>query len=314
MQFDGVVFPGQGIQHLGMGKDFSELYPEAKDIFEIASNAVNFDLYDICLNNDTKLNSTEYTQPCILAVEMAMYEVLNKYYKFCPSFFAGHSLGEYAALVASKIIPLDVAIKIVHFRGKLMQSNVSQDQEGSMAAIIMDPIPFEIINHTVSAFGVDIANDNSNQQVVISGYKNNVQAAVAQLETNFNNQQQPIRVVYLAVKSPFHSRYMQKIEPIFKEYLLQFKDQFNTDKLTSIISNYSGDFYPDMQINTLIHGLTKQISGSVKWRQNMHNLIQHANHILEIGPGSPLRGFFKSIGVTIQSIISVKTINKIFAV
>ncbi len=310
MHFDGVVFPGQGIQHLGMGKDFNEIYPEARDIFSIASDVLQFDLYDICQNNEIKLNSTEYTQPCILTLEIATYEVLKKYYKFAPIFFAGHSLGEYAALVASGVIPFDIAVKIVHFRGKLMQSVVAKDEEGSMAAIIMDPIPLEQINNIAGAFGVDIANDNSKQQVVLSGYKSCVQATIVQLEKIFFDQ--TMRVVYLLAKSPFHSRYMQKIEPIFHDYLLQFKDQFNTDSLTSVISNYSGGFYPDMQVSTLINHLTKQISGSVKWRENMDNFIKHTKSIVEVGPGSPLRGFFKSIGVNIQSVTNVKTISKVF--
>lgn len=313
MQFDSVVFPGQGIQHLGMGKDFNDLYPEAKNIFEIASDTLNFDLYDVCQNNEIQLNNTEYTQPCILTVEIAMYEVLNKYYKFCPTFFAGHSLGEYTALVASRIIPFDIAVKIVNFRGKLMQSTVTPDLEGCMAALIMDSIPFEQIKNIALAFGVDIANDNSNQQIVLSGYSDNVKATVAQLEQSFAGKQ-AMRVVYLAVKAPFHSRYMQKIEHTFHDYLLQFKDKFNTDGLTSVISNYLGGFYPDTQVSTLINSLTKQISGSVKWRQNMDNLLKHAKYVLEIGPAAPLRGFFKSIGCTIQSVINVKTINKIFEV
>jgi len=310
MQFDGVVFPGQGIQHLGMGKDFKELYTEAKDIFQIASDALNFDVYEICQNNEIQLNSTEYTQPCILTVEMAMYQVLNKYYNFHPTFFAGHSLGEYAALVASQVIPIDIAIKIVHFRGKLMQSAITPDQEGCMAALIMDPIPFEQIKNISAAFGVDIANDNSNQQIVLSGYVNDVKLTVAHLENLWAGK--PMRVVYLAVNAPFHSRYMQKIEILFHDYLLQFKDKFNTNCLTSVISNYLGGFYPDMQISSLIDGLTKQISGSVKWRQNMDALIKHTKCILEVGPAAPLRGFFKSIGVTIQSVINVKTLHKTF--
>lgn len=310
MHFDSVVFPGQGTQYLGMGGDFCELYPEAKKVFEIASNALDLDLYNICQNNEIQLNNTEYTQPCLLTVEIAMYEVLRKYYKLCPIFFAGHSLGEYTALVASRVIPLDIAVKIVNFRGKLMQSTVTPELEGCMAAVIMDPIPLEEVQNIAAAFEVDIANDNSKQQIVLSGYNENVKAAVAKLEETFA--QQPMRVVYLAVKAPFHSRYMKKIENAFTDYLLHFQDQFNTECLTSVISNYFGGFYPDTQVSTLIDSLTKQISGSVKWRQNMEHLLKHAKHILEIGPAAPLRGFFKSIGCSIQSVINLKTINKAF--
>ena len=103
MQFDGVVFPGQGIQHLGMGKDFKELYTEAKDIFQIASDALNFDVYEICQNNEIQLNSTEYTQPCVLTVEMAMYQVLNKYYNLSNILLYQIKIINYFKLVIIKI-------------------------------------------------------------------------------------------------------------------------------------------------------------------------------------------------------------------
>ncbi|MGD0465358.1 MAG: ACP S-malonyltransferase [Gammaproteobacteria bacterium] len=310
MQFDGVIFPGQGTQYLGMGKDFVELYEDAKQIFNIANDTLNINLYEICQNDEIKLNDTKYTQPCILAIEIAMYKVLKNYYDFSPTFFAGHSLGEYTALVAAKVIPFDVALKIVHFRGELMQNAIIDNKEGSMVAIIADPLPLEQIKHICSNFKVDIANENSIQQIVLSGYNEDIQATVNQIEKTLANPS--MRIVYLAVKSPFHSRYMQKIEEPFQDYLLQFKHKFNTAALTSVISNYDGDFYPDSNTETLIKYLTKQISGSVKWQKNMVALLKHAKHILEVGPAAPLRGFFKSIGVTVQSVTNVKTLNKMF--
>jgi malonyl CoA-acyl carrier protein transacylase len=124
----------------------------------------------------------------------------------------------------------------------------------------------------------------------------------------------PIRAVPLAVNAPFHSRYMQPIEGLFKEYLSQFKQSFNVTKLNAMISNYTGGFYPDCTLDTLEICLTKQISGSVKWRENMQHFSQKAKNILEIGPCNPLRGFFKSIGVKIQSINNMKSIEKVFTV
>jgi malonyl CoA-acyl carrier protein transacylase len=311
MQFDGVVFPGQGSQRLGMGKDFSEIYKEAKLLFELASDTLKFDVFDICQNHEEQLNNTAYTQPCILTVQMAMYHVLAQHYDLQPQFFAGHSLGEYAALTASGVIPFPIVLKMAHFRGQLMQSVVT-DKPSSMAAIIMDVIPFEQINSIANQHNVDIANDNSEQQVVLSGYTNDIKATISQLETIFADKM-PMRVVYLNVSAPFHSRYMQTIEPDFKDYILQFTDKFNPNHLSKVISNFHGGFYPDNSLDSLITGLTKQISGSVKWRSNMQHLTTQTNKILELGPGSPLRGFFKSIGTEIKSIINVKTLDKLLA-
>ena len=310
MQFDGIVFPGQGTQYLGMGKDFVELYDDAKKIFSIANNALGIDLYEICQNDEIKLHDTKYTQPCILATEIAMYKVVKNHYDFLPTFFAGHSLGEYTALVAAKVIPFDIALKIVHFRGELMQNAVISSNEGNMVAIIADPLPLQHIKFICSACGVDIANDNSIQQVVLSGLNEDIKATITQIEKTLTNT--AMRIVYLNVKAPFHSRYMQKIEEPFQDYLLQFKNNFNTTALKSVISNYDGGFYPDTNVETLITYLTKQISGSVQWQQNMKALLKRTKNILEIGPAAPLRGFFKSLGITVQSVINVKTLNKMF--
>ncbi len=310
MSFDGVVFAGQGTQNLGMGKDFVELYPEAKEIFQIAYNELAFDVYDICQNDEEKLNITEYTQPCIVTVEIAIFNVLNKHYNFEPIFFAGHSLGEYAALIASQVIPFNIAIKIIHFRGQLMQAATQTSKSAGMLAIIIDPMPLAEIKKIASLYDVDVANYNSKQQIVLSGYNDGLNSTVENLQKiNFN---QPMRIVPLAVKAPFHSRYMQSIEKEFYNYLKQYSKQFNLKNLTKVISNYFGGFYPNSEISTLLDGLTKQISGSVQWRENMKNLLEHTTKILEIGPFAPLRGFFKSEGINIQSITNVKSINKVF--
>lgn len=310
MHFDAVVFPGQGTQVLGMGKDFVESYREAREVFALASDAVGLDLYEICQNNEEQLNSTQYTQPCILAVEMAIFAVLQQYFNFKPQFFAGHSLGEYAALVASKVIPLEIAIQIVHFRGKLMHSAGSPDKPAGMVAVITDPLPLASIRELAATNGVDIANDNSKQQVVLSGYNKDLEQTINQIEELLAPQ--PVRFVALAVNAAFHSRYMQPLEVQFFEYISDFKQYFATQNLPKVISNYFGDFYPN-NIDALIEGLTKQISGSVKWRDNMEKLISHTKNIIELGSATPLRGFFKTAGIMIPAITNIKSINKVFA-
>lgn len=311
MHFDGVIFPGQGSQYLGMGKDFTDHYEHARTIFNLANNTLDFNLYEICQKDESKLNNTEYTQPCILTVEIAMYQVLKYNHGIAPTTFAGHSLGEYTALVAAEVIPFDIALQIVNFRGKLMQNAVMQNHLGSMVAIIANPLPpLEQIKQICNKFAVDIANDNSIQQVVLSGYSQEVKAAVTDIETTFLNHS--LKIVYLNVNTPFHSRYMKKIEAPFKEYLLQFKNKFNTNNLTNVISNYIGEFYPDTTIELLVEYLTKQISGSIKWQQNMNALLKRTKNILEIGPTATLRGFFKPIGINISSITNINSLNKMF--
>lgn len=314
MHFNGVVFAGQGTQNLGMGKDFVELYPEAREIFEIAYNELAFDVYDICQNNAEKLNMTEYTQPCIVTVEIAIFNVLNIYYDFHPIFFAGHSLGEYAALIASKVIPFNVAIKIIHFRGQLMQNATQDIKSAGMSAVIFESIPSNNIINKIkkiaSHYEVDIANYNSKQQIVLSGYNQALHATIQDLQENIGTLS--IRIVPLAVKAPFHSRYMQSVEKEFFNYIKQYSKEYNLTNITKVISNYFGGFYPNAEINTLFNGLTKQISSSVQWRENMKNLLEYTTKILEIGPYAPLRGFFKAEGVNIHAITNVKSISKVF--
>lgn len=310
MQFDGIIFPGQGTQYLGMGKDFFEMYIEVQHIFNMAKNTLGFDLYETCQNDEKKLNNTEYTQPCILTISLAIYQVLKNNYGLNANVFAGHSLGEYAALVAAEVIPLEIALKIVRFRGQLMQQSLAPHKEGSMVAIIADPLPLEQIKTICSVYNVDIANDNSIQQIVLSGHGEDVKATVLLIEKTCNIFN--MRSVYLNVKAPFHSRYMQKIEDPFKEYLLTYSKHFNYSNLGNVISNYTGEFYN--KEDDLIECLTKQLSSSVKWRQNMHAFIKRAKYILEIGPAAPLKGFFKSIGINVQSITNMRTLNKMFAV
>lgn len=310
MQFDGVIFPGQGTQRLGMGKDFYELYLESQHIFDIANKTLGFDVYEICQQEEATLNNTEYTQPCILTTSIAMYQVIKDQYNLDAKAFAGHSLGEYTALVAAKVIPFEVALKIVSYRGKLMQQALAPHKEGSMVAIIADSLPLQQIQDICNVCNIDIANDNSIQQIVLSGHTEDIKAAILLIEKTCNASN--MRTVYLNVKAPFHSRYMQTIEDPFREYLLEFNKEFNTNYLDSVISNYTGNFYT--KDSNLIDCLTKQLSGSVKWRQNMNHFIKKARNILEIGPAAPLKGFFKSIGINVQAITNVRALNKMLVV
>ena len=306
-KFDCVIFPGQGAQRLTMGKDFFETFVAAQQVIETAKDFLPFDPYHIIQFDEEKLNNTEYTQPCLLVTEIAMYKALQTHYHLKPDYFAGHSLGEYAALVAANVLPFDIALKIVYKRGQLMQ-NAMPEGNGSMAAIIMDQLPYDEILIIANNYNVDIANYNSPQQIVLSGQNDDLKIVISELEQQYSKNS--MRVVYLNVSAAFHSRYMQKIENQFHHYLLQFTDQFDLTNLSNVLSNYTGTFY-DNNLEDLIQSLTKQLSSTVKWCDNMVVLAEHAKNILELGPGRPLRGFFQAIGVSVESIINLRSIEKI---
>jgi malonyl CoA-acyl carrier protein transacylase len=304
MQFDSVVFPGQGAQKLGMAKDFVEAIPASAKIFELANSILAFDVYQICHEDADKLNRTDYTQPCILTAEIAMLEALKTEHDFSAQTFAGHSLGEYSALVAANVMSFETALRIVQKRGELMNAAASG---GGMTAIIMDEIPYEELAEIVNKYDVDVANDNSAQQVVLSGEENSVAKSVEALTEHYSEVN--FRAVPLTVSAAFHSRWMETIEVEFREFLQQFKDQIHSENLPKVASNYLGRFYQN-DSDELIDALAKQLSGSVKWRENM-DLLKNGN-ILELGPNRPLKGFFKSIGVTITSVINLRTAKKTF--
>lgn len=306
MSFTAVVFPGQGAQRLGMAQDFVESYPAAQQVFAGAKENLPFDPYDIILHDEARLNLTEFTQPCIVAAEIAMFNVAKDVLAMTPQYFAGHSLGEYSALVAAGVLPLDVALPIVHKRGQLMQQAMPVG-EGSMAAIIMHDLPFETIKSIAQQHEVDVANYNSLKQVVVSGKKAGVDAVVAALEKQYA---EVIRCVVLEVSAAFHSRYIEPIAAEFTAFLQRYKQDFSVANLPKVMSNYSGKFY-QADVNQLIKYLTKQLYSSVQWQQNMEVLCQQTDSIIEIGPSRPLKGFFQAMGVTIAAITNVKTMQRV---
>lgn len=308
MSFESVVFPGQGAQKRGMASDFYETCDAAKAVFTLAQNHLTFDVKAMSFEDNEDLHQTLYTQPCIITAEVAMFRSLQKTYEhFKPAFFAGHSLGEYAALVAAGVLSFEIAIQLVAKRGQLM-NNASI--EGAMAAVIMDNLPLETIMNEASAFAIDVANDNSINQVVLSGEKKALLALIAQLEERYKAQE--IRCVMLNVSAPFHSRHMKDIEDEFFDFLMGYEADFNVSHAVSVASNYLGRFY-QADSNEIITALSKQLSGTVKWRDNMSAIINKTSHILELGPNRPLRGFFKTLDVDIISVINQRSANKAFA-
>ena len=303
------VFPGQGTQRTGMGKDFYENIPASREVFEEASDALNWDVANMCFEGDERINLTEFAQPCILATEIAMYKGLQERYGFSPDYFGGHSLGEYAALTAAGVLPFSDALRIVHNRGRLMQE-ASPEGVGGMAAVIASEVDVDRIKNSILDFPIDVANINSIDQVVISG-RNDYMEMAEQNIMKILEEDHSARFVPLNVSAPFHSRFMGGIKDAFREILESVKTKINVEKAAKVTSNFSGKFHFE-SCDSVIDDLVSQISGTVQWRDNMKNISDKVKNIYEIGPNRPLKRFFSTIGVTCKSITSFSSAKREF--
>ena len=304
-----VAFPGQGAQRPGMGKDFYENIPVSRDTYHEASDILGWDVATMCFGEDERLNLTEYAQPCILATEIAMLRGLHSLYNFIPQYFGGHSLGEYTALVAAGVLPFSEALKVVSIRGQLMQEATPAGM-GGMAAVISDDLDLNMVRQTLSELPIDLANDNSANQVVISGKSSAMPEAKDRLEEAFSGKQS-FRFVPLNVSAPFHSRFMNAVMEAFKEALRALILKLTPKNAEKVTSNFTGRFYSD-HCSEIIDQLASQLSSTVQWRQNMEAMASVANSIVEIGPSHPLREFFKTAGVPCLSITTLSAANRLF--
>lgn len=305
-----VVFPGQGSQRPGMGKDFYEQIPVSRETYEEAADALGWDVSHMCFGEDERLNLTEYTQPSIVTTEIAMLRGLSKRYGFAAEYFGGHSLGEFTALVAAGVMPLAETLKIVQTRGKLMQEAVPVGV-GGMAAIISENIDIDILKKLMEDLPADVANINSANQVVVSGELSALPEIEKRLAQTLGAEKQ-FRFINLNVSAPFHSRLMKSIESRFAETLDKFGNNLKPQNANKVTSNFTGGFHSD-DILGIREKLVNQISNTVQWRKNMQSLAAKAAEIYEIGPARPLRDFFKTIGVTCQSITGLVAAEKIFS-
>ncbi len=306
---NAVVFPGQGSQRSGMGKDFFEAMPESRRAFEEAADALGWDVGAVCFGDDPRLDLTEYTQPCLVATEIAMLRGLAARYGFSPRLFGGHSLGEFTALVAAGALPFAACLNIVQRRGRLMQSAVPVGV-GAMTAVIADDLDPAAIAPLLGSLAVDIANVNSRRQVVLSGEAGAIGEAEERLRAGLTAPS--LRFVRLNVSAPFHSRFLEPIGAPFREVLGEWGFSLDPERAVAVVSNYRGGFHQGSR-EEIFASLALQLSHTVQWKANMAALAAQAGALWEIGPGRPLRDFFRTLDVACTSVTSVASAEKAFA-
>jgi malonyl CoA-acyl carrier protein transacylase len=287
-----------------MGRDFFEQFSVARDVFLEASEALGLDLAAICFDDDSRLDRTELTQPAILVTEIAMTRALSVEVGLTPAWFGGHSLGEYTALCAAGVIPLDVAVRVVRRRGALMQAAVAEG-EGAMIAVLAADIAGSDLVGEVARAGVDLANRNSPDQIVLSGPKHAIVRAESLIRERLDGTDHD--VVWLKVSAPFHSRAMRVIEDDLRAMLVEALPRMAPERATVVTSNLTGTFH-EGRGGPLVDALVGQASGPVDWIANMRALASVASTIYEVGPNRPLRGFFRAVGRDVVSITSARGI------
>lgn len=284
------LFPGQGAQQVGMGREVYEAFSSAREVFQEVDDALNQNLAKLIFEGPLEdLTQTENTQPALMAVSMAVVRVLEEEANYTllrhVAYVAGHSLGEYSALCAAGALTIPEAARLLKIRGQLMQQAVPGG-EGAMAAILgLEIDTVEKIAQTAAQGQVcQVANDNSPGQVVISGHKEAVERAV-----ELAKDQGAKRSILLNVSAPFHSALMQPAQDQMKQVL---EDAALGDALIPVMDNVSAE--PVQKKEVLRDLLTRQISGRVRWRESMLHLAERGVTLsVEIGAGKVLTGLAK---------------------
>lgn len=296
-----LVFPGQGSQSVGMLSDVYDNFTIVKDIFNQASDAIGIDLWKIAKEDQQALNNTQNTQPIMLTAGYAIYKIMADELDLSPHCMAGHSLGEYSALVAAKSISFVDAVKIVTKRAELMQSAVSIDA-GAMAAIIgLDDDKIVSICKGFTNGIVEAVNFNSPGQVVIAGDKKLVKQACKKMQ-----QEGARRVVFLPVSVPSHCSLMTDIAKDFQSFINSFEFCENN----KVLHNVDADFASNVEDLKL--KLVMQLYNPVLWTDTINNMAKiGVDRIIECGPGRVLAGLVRRIDKTIKTntVFDVSSLN-----
>jgi len=302
------LFPGQGSQYVGMGKELKQNFKVAADVFAEADEALHEDLSKLCFEGpEDDLKLTRNTQPAILTVSIAALRVLQQETGLVPALTAGHSLGEYSALVASGALLFADAVAIVRKRGTFMQEAVPVGVGGMAAVLGMETAELEqICKESAEGQSVAPANYNCPGQIVISGHMEAVKRAAAKAEAAGAK-----KVVMLPVSAPFHSTLMKPAAEKLAKALESITVQ---DLKIPVLSNVEADFYPSK--NDIKRLLTEQVDHPVRWIEEMEKMVREGvDKCVEIGPGKVLNGLVRKISreTAIQSIENPDSIKEFVA-
>ena len=295
-----VIFPGQGSQVVGMGKELYDKFDIVKNLFNQADDVLNFSISKLILEGPREeLDLTTNTQPAIFLLSYSIFNIVKKEFKLDlnkAKYFAGHSLGEYSALSCAGYLDFSETLKILKIRGDAMQNSVPKGQ-GGMVAVLGSTVDIieEILTENKENLKSQIANDNSEGQIVLSGTTEDLEKLIQILKDK------SIKNIKLPVSAPFHCDLMNKATKIMTEELnkLHFKNG-----QTKLISNVTANEIKDLA--ELKNLLIKQIENRVRWRESVINMIKNdVNHFIEIGPGKVLSGLVKRISRDVK----IDTIN-----
>ena len=295
-----VIFPGQGSQLVGMGKEFFEKYDLVKKLFKEADDELGFPLSKIILEGPKeKLDLTENTQPAIFLISYSIFKVITSEFNIDltkAKYFAGHSLGEYSALSSGGYLAFSDTIKLLRIRGVAMQNAVPEG-EGGMIAILGSTVESieKILRQNDGNFQADIANDNSEGQIVLSGKNSDLNQIIDILKLK------KIKNIKLPVSAPFHCKLMSKATEVMKNEIEKTNFQ---DSKVKLISNVTANEISNK--DELKRLLVDQIENRVRWRESILIMINKGvDHFIEVGPGKVLSGLVKRINKTVK----INTIN-----
>ena len=291
-----VIFPGQGSQTIGMGKDFFENYDLVKNLFKEADELLDTKISKIILEGPKdQLDLTVNTQPAIFLISYSIFQVMKKEFNIDlhkAKYFAGHSLGEYSALCAANFLSFSDTIKLLKTRGAAMQNAVPKG-EGGMLAVLGSKV--EVIEYILSKnennFIVQIANDNCEGQIVLSGKNNDIEKLIQVLKSK------NIKNIKLPVSAPFHCQLMNNATEIMKNEIQKLNFQESKNKLISNVT--AKEISNKEELKKL---LIDQIENRVRWRESVDHMINNGvNHFIEIGPGKVLTGLIKRIDKSVKT-------------